>query len=288
MRHYLAMNNLAEAWEPLGARARAKVIGTFDGVDLRLRDPRGGAVSLAPGVRETIDAWSAAGREVRGHDWEGESRDRVSIADAASGQRDGLDAARRALGAGVSSFAANGEWALWRADPWIDGDPDPNANPHADEAMIAFERAFHGLAPWLALDSLMFSDPRLHYDPRADVDDDGHPDAEIHAAVRVCFRRHHVMAYQSTYTGIRATLERARRAWPTHPLTAWAGVGRVDQDLGVVGNAAAWTRIAREAVAGIDEITWYVGNGAAGQILRGHRTHPPLVSLIPQIRGAAA
>lgn len=254
------------------------------GIDVRISVPRHGPSKaerdLARRVRE-------AGLEVRVHGWVGRSDAKdFSVATHRTGLEDGeaMGAAGAALGATLVGM--NAEKSTWR---WRDG----KANPYADDFYRGFHEGSLKVYPTGRLQDVGFADPREHYDPKADLDNDGVPDALITRETAELFDRRGIMAYQSSAATVQRKLARGRAiAGPALPLSWWSGVGRPSPTEGVVGSYETTLRGCRERWSGIDEWVGYVGFTERGQkmptirmLLDGHETHGPLVQLVRAIRG---
>ncbi len=268
MRQYLSLVTPKRSWSPLSSDQRARVLASgIVGLDVRLGTEQ-----------EQVAIGSAAGSqlEATGTAWIGR-QSAAGYADVTEelGHQQGRYWAKYALQRGLKSFRGNAEKDVWRG-PGLNKHGKSTAHPKAVDFLNAFASSFRLTAPAVQLRYVGFAVPAWHY-----------PGAAFPAAAQALWDACDVMAYQSTWHDIIATLARARKQWPRHELGAFAGVGRIDADGQVVGNAAAWERVVRERVAGISSLIWYVGNGAEDQVLIGHERHPALIEMVPRIARAA-
>lgn len=228
-----------------------------------------------------------AGKRLRCHTWMGvEGSDGASKATYRDGIRQGEELAQDALMLGAEAAAANNEKDVWRG-------PKGFANPKAVDFLEGEADGFargRGTCAALELHELGLAVPAWHY-KKADLDKDGDLDTTIPAETALRFPRKGVMAYQVDDSPtlvedqeLRDALTRAKKVWP-QKLGVWLGVGRIDEHGRVWGDYAAAKAILADRHAGIDEVTWYVGYGAIGQVLLGHPRHPALVEILPEVAG---
>ena len=104
------------------------------------------------------------------------------------------------------------------------------------------------------------------------------------------FHRLLAMTYQTAEIDLRATILRARRAWPTALMGIFVGTGAMNADHSFVGDEKAILNVARERVGGIDEVTHYVGMGRSRvlMLLVGNTLNRPLVERIAVIAKACS
>lgn len=274
MDQWIAIVEPSASWLPLRDSTRARVLETpgLTGLDIRLR----------PGAEIVAADCVAAGLPYRLHSWEG-GRDASTLpanTDAAEGARDAAKVTARmrqieiAAGGSAESYGLNDERDWWKR------------NPHAVDALDAFT-AVYLASCGAGLAHLGYYDPAWHYG-RRDWDGDGDIDTEIPARIAARFARKHVMAYQRTYAQIVATLGRARRKWPDTPIGAYVSIGALDAAGESIGRPDAIKRVAVERVAGIDEMTHYVGLPESWRVmlLEGNAKCAPLVERIPDIAAA--
>lgn len=261
----------APDWLALGARLDRALASGIAGIDVRLADMARGPSKPELALAQRV---IAAGLTLRCHSWVGHRSGDAAAVDAASGHRDGAQAAAAALALGASSFGANAERDVWRG-------PNGHAHPKAVDYLDSFGDSFFGATRAVDLDYVGFAVPSWHYRP-ADSDGDGDTDTEIPERLRLHYSRVGVMAYQSSEAAVRATVDRARARWPEHTaadrIVPWLGVGRLEAGR-PVGSSGASLRIARE----VGEVVFYVGFGAIGQVLTGNPLHCSLVDLVRDI-----
>lgn len=270
---WIAIVEPSQSWATLSSVDRARVLATsgLTGLDVRLG---------RPGTEACVLDCVRAGRPYRLHSWVGRHDGTRATVDTLEARRQARAVAdeigRVALIAGhvPASYAANAERDWW------------DHNGAAVDALDAFADAFHGRTQ-TPLDYLGFAVPSWHYG-RADWDRDGDVDTTIPEASRARWRRLLCMAYQTREADLVATLERARAAWPTHPLGAFVGIGAMDRDGSIVGDPKAIQHVAAQRVAGLDELTHYVGLGAsrARMVCAGNERVRPLIARIPEIAQA--
>jgi hypothetical protein len=254
------------------------------GIDVRMSWPKVGPTgperTLAKRVHE-------AGLDLRIHGWVGKSdAEGFSIATERDGIEQGGWLGRCGAELDASMVGPNSEYQVWR---WRGGKANPNA--------LGFYRGVHvgslKAYPLGRLQDVGFRDPREHYDPRADLDKNGVPDALIPRDVAELFDLKGVMAYQSNEATLKRGLTRAREiAGPGVPMSWWSGVGRPSPTQGVVGDYHVTLKGCRERWSGISEWTGYVGFTERGQkqptiemLTKGHARHGPLVQLVREING---
>lgn len=249
----------------------------FSAIDIRLeniaRGPSPHELALAKVVL-------AAGVPLRCHAWVGrvDPATNTSVVRRADGLRDGRNAGRAAALMGSQSFAANPEYAYWRA---LGG----GANPRAADALDGLAEAFYEENRDQHLNHVGFADPSWHYG-KGDTDGDGQIDSEIPLEVQRRYHWVYVMAYQSDYIGVKKRMDTAKAVWTMHAdshVEPWLGVGRVDKRDGQVGSYDASMRMIRQHGCG----TGYVGAGAIPQLLVGHPGHASLAHMAMELRGGA-
>lgn len=271
---WIAIVEPSASWLPLSDTERARVLSLdgLTGLDIRIR----------PGAEIVARDCVQAGLPYRLHSWEG-GRDATNLPanwDAAEGARDAARVGARrkqiatAAGAPAEGYGLNDERDAWKQ------------NPTAVDALDAFADRYLELTTERP-DHLGFWDPAWHYGAR-DWDGDGDIDTKIPDASKAKFRRKHVMAYQRLYPQIVGTLTRARKVWPTHPMGAYVSIGALAPDGDIIGRPDAIQRVCVERVAGIDEVTHYVGlpESWVRMLMRGNAKVAPLVERIPQIAAA--
>ncbi len=254
------------------------------GIDIRIANPHSGP---SQHERKLAKLVQASGLEVRVHGWVGRSdTEGFAVANHRSGLADGEVMGSAGAELGATFVGMNAEKAVWR---WRGG----KANPHADDFYRGFHEGSLKAYPTGRLQDVGFADPREHYDPKADLDGDGVPDALITRETAELSDRRGVMAYQSSAVTVQRKLARGRAiAGPALPISWWGGVGRPSPTEGVVGNYQVTLEGCRERWSGIDEWVGYVGFTERGQKLPtikmltvGHEAHPPLVQLVRAICG---
>jgi hypothetical protein len=276
MKQWLAIVEPRTSWLTLSDLDRGRLLACgIAGIDVRLR----------PGAEDVIRDCVAAGLPWRTHSWEGgrDAANATANVDEAEAMRDAASVLKRihaledATGSQCESYGLNAERDWWKG------------NALAVDALEAFVNrwAVDPAAP--DCDYLGFTDPAWHYG-RKDWDGDGDVDTKVPPVVQKRFRRLQSMAYQDTFAGIQATLLRARKEWPTSPITAYVSIGALRPDGTIIGKPDAIQRIAVERVAGIDEITHYVGlpESWSRMLVEGNAKVAPLVERIPQIAAACA
>lgn len=272
MRQWIAIVEPSESWTPLSAADKSRVLSTpgLTGLDIRIRP------DAARCAQDCVDA----GLPYRLHSWVGRHDGTRATITPGQARLDAREVATKVdwigahTGVPPESYGANAERDWW------------GHNPLAVDALRAFAEAWHERTS-VALDYLGFALPAWHYG-RVDWDGDGDVDTVIPADVRTLFRRCLAMAYQDSAPQIAATLKRARAAWPLTPIGAYVSIGALRPDGTVIGQPVAIQQIAVEAVAGIDEITHYLGLPEAWRrmLLTGNAKVRPLVERIPEIHAA--
>lgn len=231
----------------------------------------------------------AAGKRLRVHTWTGvrDGADGPSKATYRDGLAQGEQLARAALDLGAEAAGSNAERDVWRGPK---GFANPKAVDFLDGIADGAGRVSAERSQPLSLIEVGLAVPAWHY-KSADLDRDGDVDTKIPSETRDRYARKGVMAYQVDDSPslvedaeLRVALDRARKVWPAPmPMTAWFGVGRVDDHGRVWGDYAAALAVLADRHAGIDEVCWYTGFGAIGQVIEGHDRHPALVEIIPAI-----
>lgn len=225
------------------------------GVDLRWS--LGGETG---GVKRNIDALNIArlcrdrGKELRMHGWLGAQHISEGVA-----QDQARQFARICSGEGVNAFGANAEKEVWM---------------HGQDAAVAFLNTF--------LDTFYETGRRTHcaylgfiYPPLFYGRDTQIPDE-----LKKRFWQAWQMIYQLTADAVHDKIELGKREWPNHARNAYIGPGRIDANGTVQGAWPVWLTHAKR----MDAITWYVGNGRAGeQLAGGNPKHPPLTIAIPRL-----
>jgi len=279
VRQWIAIVEPRISWTPLADATRQRVLQLdgLAGLDIRLR----------PGAEDVARDCVQAGRPYRLHSWEG-GRDATTLPanwDPAEAVRDvekivkRMDQIAAHAGAEPELYELNDERDAWKQ------------NPRAVDALRAFLKHWNLIAraePGSREPGHVgFWDPAWHYG-RKDWDGDGRIDTKIPADAKAGFVRKQTMAYQRLYTQIVDTLTRARREWPDIPMGAFVSIGALDPRGDVIGDPAAIERVAAERIAGIDEITHYVGLPPSWvqMLLDGNRRVAPLTERIPQIAAA--
>lgn len=236
--------------------------------------------------RELCKRVLAAGKRLRIHSWTGlrDSSQGHSIADAVAGHSQGKALAEVAVQLGAEAAGANSERDVWRG-------PSGYANPKAVDYVRACAEGMAEVSAELGRIEVGLAVPAWHYQ-KADLDRDGDIDTAIPGETRDRYTRKGVMAYQVDDSPtivedaeLRTALDRARKVWPEAPFSVWLGCGRVDDQGRVWGDYAAARAVLADRHAGVDEVVWYVGFGAIGQVLLGHPRHPALVEILPDIAG---
>jgi hypothetical protein len=228
----------------------------------------------------------ALGVEVRCHSWVGDVTSGPSKADGPMGLVQGEQARAACRVLGATRFGVNAENSVWR------GPVDPVtgfrlANPKANDFLASFAVAFRIVDCPPTLEYLGYANPAWHY-RRADLDRNGIDDNTIEPRVRKAYDTVGVMTYQSSIPAHDDQLARAQRVWPEHfgtapktsCITPWVGVGRIDKKSGQIGNADASITLARR----FGRLTFYVGGGAMGQLLRGHPGHRSIVQIMDELK----
>jgi hypothetical protein len=271
VRQWIAIVEPSDSWLPLSTEQRARVLSTpgLAGLDIRIR----------PGAGDVARDCVAADLPYRLHSWLGRHDGTRATADPAEAakqadsvaQRIGVIVAR--AGTPPESYGANAERDWW------------DHNPRGVDALDAFARRALEVLP-CELDYLGFASPAWHYG-RVDWDGDGDVDTVIPPDVARRFRRVLAMAYQDQQVQIEATLKRARRAWPEHPMGAYVSIGALREGR-VIGRPEAILGVAKARSSGIDEITHYLGLPASWRrmLLDGNDLVRPLVERIPEIAAA--
>lgn len=276
LRQWIAIVEPAQSWAPLTPAQKGRVLTTkgLTGLDVRLGRP-GTAACVIDCVR--------AGLPYRLHSWVGRHDGTRATVDTLEARRqaraivDQVGEVALAAQAVPQSYGANAERDWW------------DHNGGALDALDAFAVAWHERTQ-TPLDYLGFASPAWHYG-RVDFDGDGDTDTIIGAATRARFRRLLCMAYQDTSSQITATLTRARKAWPDHPMGAYVSIGAVNPREGrIIGRPEAIEAVAQVRTAGIDELTHYLGLPTFWRrmLLDGNGLVGPLVDRIPRIAQIAS
>jgi hypothetical protein len=269
MRLKVAAVNAAE-WVRREREVKAILGCGIDAIDIRIQSLRRG-----PSADEMrLANWArTAGVEVHAHSWVGSrGPSGSSNATAQDGAQQGLYAVASVAAMGASRFAVNAERDVWRGEEYAPGKFE--AHGGAVDFLDSFADVFHNNARAAHLDYVGFAVPSVHYQGDADI-----PDWLQLRFGRVC-----VMAYQSSLGAVQAVVQRAADYWLAHAeppsLEPWVGCGRIDDKGRVVGSAQASVAVARERRA----LTWYVGFGAEGQLVQGHKHHPPIIQLVRELK----
>lgn len=259
---------------------RVLALEGLTGIDVRLaRIDR-----PSPFERDLCARVLAAGKRLRVHGWTGvRGDDGNSKATYVDGLRQGKQLATSALALGAEAAGPNSERDVYRG-------PNGYANPRAANVVEGLADGIREVSPELVRIDVGLAMAAWHY-KRADLDKDGDIDTDIPASVVGKYDRKGVMAYQVDDSPtivedaeLRVALDRARKVWPAPmPLSVWLGVGRKDESGRVWGDYAAAREVIADRHAGIDEVVWYPGFGAIGQLLVGHPRHPSLAEIIPSI-----
>lgn len=277
----------ASAWLELSSTELGRVLALPDlaGIDVRLAK----ASRPSEYERELAAKVLAAGKRLRVHTWTGvrDGADGPSKATYRDGVAQGEALARAALDLGAEGAGSNAERDVWRGPK---GCANPKATDFLDGIADGAGTVCAERAQALELIEVGLAAPAWHY-KRADLDRDGDIDTTISADTRGRYGRKAVMAYQVDDSPkivedaeLRGALDRARKVWPAPiPMSVWLGVGRVDDHGRVWGDYAAARAIIADRHAGIDEVVWYDGFGAIGQVLIGHPRYPALVEVIPDV-----
>ena len=273
---------VAPQWLDLGQGLdRVLALPDLAGLDVRL-----GRFNKADRYeRELCQRVLAAGKRLRVHSWTGllGSSQGPSIARHIDGLTQGKALAKAALELGAEGAGTNSERDAWRGD-------NGYANPKAVDFILGLAEGMREVAPTLQRIEVGLANPAWHY-KRADLDKDGDIDTHIPLEVVRQYDRKGVMAYQVDDSPkivedaeLRTALDRARKVWADPiPLSVWLGCGRIDDQGRVWGDYAAAREVLADRHAGVDEVVWYVGFGAIGQVLFGHPRHPALVEILPDI-----
>jgi hypothetical protein len=259
----------------------------IDAIDIRIANLRAGP---SKSELELARIAHAAGCEVHCHSWVG-VRNRAasgpfmgtSAATAKDGAIQGMQAAIACKQLGAKRFGANAERDVWRGPQIKVGKKlRRTANPAADSFLNALAVAFHAGQPKAALDYVGLAAGWWHYG-KTDTDGDGHIDSAVRASTAGLYESTGVMAYQTAYDDVRTQLDRAAKEWPGHSRVPWLGVGRIDANNKLVGDADVSIRIAREEGA----VCFYLGFGAVAQLFEGNARHRSIAAVIDELRPEA-
>lgn len=280
MRQWIAIVEPETTWKPLTANERQKVLNCgIAGIDVRLR----------PGAEDVVRDCVAAGLPWRAHSWEG-GRDATNLpanVDTKEAAKDATAVLARIRQIEINTNSSCDLYGLNAERDWW------KQNALAVDALREFERTFTLGVARLNMEALLgylgFVDSVWHYG-RKDWDGDGDLDTKVPRDLQRRFARVQSMAYQDTFAGIQSTLLRARNEWPDALISAWVSIGAMRPDGSLIGQPAAIERIAAERVAGIDEITHYVGLPESWRrmLVKGNAKVAPLVERVPLIARACA
>lgn len=250
----------------------------------------------APMQELASDAY-ALGARIVVHSWEGRFDGVKATADKTEGAKDAKSVCERIrqleveinedIGKAfdqpgafrVFAYRGNFERDVWRG-PEING--KRLANPLAHEYVDAFLTTFYGINRTAQFHYLGFANPDRHYSG-SDLNNDGVQDDVIPADWANRVQMVAIMAYQSTASSLKSVIDDGINAWGGIDAAICVGVGRIDKSQGQVGSPIAIRQYLATAPASVVEVVFYVGNGASGQILKGHSGFPALVNFVPTL-----
>lgn len=264
----------------LGKKDKSFMKCGIAGINLRLPTSPSDSDAWAA-TRRLISTALECGIKYSVHSWVGSrNSEGISTADERQATLDAVSVAymihqlRKEVGASPRGYGINAERDVWRG-------PGGRANPLANAYLRRFGTLFSKLETGSELEYMGFADPDVHYTD-SDVDHDGQQDDEIAEHVKALFGRVHVMAYQSKEAEIRTVIKRATTVWRAQEIGVFVGCGRIDKQLGTVGNESATKALALDN--NIRELTYYVGNDAEKQLLVGHSGHASIYDIVSSMR----
>ncbi len=272
MKQWIAIVEPNESWNSLGPADKKRLLSLpgLTGLDVRIR----------PGADQVIKDCAAAGKPYRLHSWVGRHDGTRATVDEKEAARQAQQVIEQIGALTLKTNSLPDSYGMNAEKDWWDH------NPAATDALRSFVKAFHSSAPW-TLNYLGFPLPAYHYG-KADWDHDGDVDTVVPDDIQTEFHRLLAMTYQTAEVDLRATILRARRAWPAALMGIFVGTGAMNADHSFVGDEKTILNVARERVGGIDEITHYVGMGRSRvlMLLVGNTLNRPLVERIPIIAKA--
>lgn len=303
MLHWLAVVNATQVLTHVPVDDLARAFGVFDGLDINLGDTRALELSQLAHIarrRVRVHRWvgsnyadpgrpSAGGVPHPPRYLEGSSAWTVERAHA-TGRLLGSEVIRH----GAERLAFNDEIGVWRGPVKA---RDAAGNPIAWHCRADGWELVRAL-----LGGLRDGFDRLPIRPelaRVGLDlpwSYGAGTPSMPPEVDAQIASHGLMAYSTVdawgetrnLQALDAVLGRARRQSPGHRVGLWVGVGRQDARGAVIGSDEAMRRLVADGGHGVDEIVWYLGNGAWPQLATGNPQFPPLCTLVPELRAIAS